>query len=36
LPLSLWLLLPWGVTALLVLAARLAPPLRPASRGGKV
>jgi putative ABC transport system permease protein len=36
LPLSLWLLLPWGVTALLVLAARLAPPLQPASLSGKV
>lgn len=35
LPLSLWLLLPWSVTALLVLAARVAPPLRLATRGGK-
>jgi putative ABC transport system permease protein len=35
LPLSLWLLLPWGVAGLLVLTARLAPPLRPAARGGK-
>jgi putative ABC transport system permease protein len=32
LPLSLWLLLPWGVAGLLVLTARLAPPLRPAAR----
>ena len=35
LPLSLWLLLPWAVTLVLVLAAQIAPPLQPAPRGGK-
>ena len=35
LPLSLWLLLPWVVTLLLVLTAQIAPPLQPVPRGGK-